>query len=90
MIGFWCKISIELIWVAKYEKMGENHHFRSLPKTCTGTEQSGTGTVWVMVDFGQPVPVQVRDVPVSVMLYFSVSPRIRILTITCPLLIRFE
>ena len=45
MIGFWCKISIELIWVAKYGKMGENHHFWSLPKTCTGTEQSGTGTV---------------------------------------------
>ena len=90
MIGYWYKISIELIWVAKYGKIGENHHFWSLPKTCTGTEQSGTGTVWVLVDFGQPVPVQVRAVPVSVMLCFSVSPRIRILTITCPLLIRFE
>ena len=56
MIGFWCKISIELIWVAKYGKMGENHHFWSLPNTCTGTEQSGTNTVWVLVDFGQPVP----------------------------------
>ena len=45
MIGFWCKISIELIWVAKYGKMGEKQHFWSFPKTCTGTEQSGTGTV---------------------------------------------
>ena len=54
MIGFWCKISIKLIWVAKYGKMGENHHFWSFPKTCTGTEQSGTGTVWVLVDFDQP------------------------------------
>ena len=57
MKGFWCKISIELIWVAKYEKMGENQHFWSFPKTCTDIEQSGTGTVWVLVDFGQPVPV---------------------------------
>ena len=43
MIGFWCKISIELIWVAKYGNMGENHHFWSLPNTCTGTGQSCTG-----------------------------------------------
>ena len=57
MIGFWCKRSIELIWVAKYGKMGENQHLWSFPKTCTGTEQSGTGTVWVLVDFGQPIPI---------------------------------
>ena len=69
MIGFWCKISIELIWVAKYGKMGENQHFWSFPKTCTGTEQSGTSTVWVMVDFAQPVPVQVRAVPVHLALF---------------------
>ena len=52
MIGFWCKISIELNWVEIYGKMGENHHFWSFPRTCTGTEQSSTSTVWVLVDFG--------------------------------------
>ena len=45
MIGFWCKISIELIWVAKHGKMGENHNFWSFPKTCTGTGKTCTGTV---------------------------------------------
>ena len=90
MIGFWCKISIELIWVAKYGKIGENHHFWSFAKTCTGTEQSGTGTVWVLVDFGQPVPVQVRAVPVQVVLCFFVPTVIRILTITYTFMIQFK
>ena len=53
----------------KYEKMGENNHFWSFPKTCTCTEQSGTGTVLILVNFGQPVPVQVRAVPVHLALY---------------------
>ena len=35
MIGFWCKISIELIWVIKHGKMGENHHLWSFLKTYT-------------------------------------------------------
>ena len=57
MIGFWCKISIEFIWVANYRKMGESHHFWSFPRSSTGTEQSGTGTILVLVDSGRLVPV---------------------------------
>ena len=52
MIGFWCKISIELIWVANYGKMGESHHFWSFPRSSTGTEESGTSTILVLVDSG--------------------------------------
>ena len=36
------------------------------------------------------VPVQVRAVPVQVMLCFSISTSFRILAITCSFLIRFE
>ena len=87
MIGFWCKTSIELIWVEKYEKMGESHQFWSFPKTCTGTEQIFTGTGWVLVVFGQPVPVQVRNrcgTPCSIL------TSVHILAITCSFLIRFK
>ena len=37
-----------------------------------------------------PVPVQVRVVPVQVALCFSILTSVRILTITCSFLIRFE
>ena len=40
--------------------------------------------------FRGPVPVQVRDVPVQVVFYFSISTSVRILAITCSFLIRFE
>ena len=32
MIGFWCKISIELIWVAKHGKMGGKPPFLVIPE----------------------------------------------------------
>ena len=47
MIGFWCKISIELIWVENYGKMGESHHFWLFPRSSTGTEQK-----WYRHHFG--------------------------------------
>ena len=37
MIGFWCKISIELNWVEKYGKMGEKYTFWTFYVTFTGT-----------------------------------------------------
>ena len=37
MIGFWCKISIELIWVSTYGQMEEKHTFWAFLETCTGT-----------------------------------------------------
>ena len=40
--------------------------------------------------FGGHVPVQVRAVPVQVVLCFSVLTSVRILTITCSFLILFE
>ena len=40
--------------------------------------------------FGGPVPIQVRAVPVQVMLCFSILTSVRILAITCSFLIRFE
>ena len=40
--------------------------------------------------FGGPVPVQVRAVPVQVVLCFSISTIVRILDITCSFIIRFE
>ena len=40
--------------------------------------------------FGGPVPVQVRAVPVQVVLCFSILTSVRILAITCYFLIRFE
>ena len=40
--------------------------------------------------FGGSVPVQVRAVPVQVVLCFSISTIVRILAITCSFLIRFE
>ena len=39
-----CILIIELIWVEKYGKMGENHHSGEISRGGTTTEQSGTGT----------------------------------------------
>ena len=39
---------IELIWVTKYGKMGENHIFWKFSRGGTGTKQSGTGTISVL------------------------------------------
>ena len=46
-----CILIIELIWVAKYGKMGENHHFWAFSGVGTGTKQYGTGTILVLVDW---------------------------------------
>ena len=45
-------------------KMRENTHSGQFLVTCTGTPLTCTGTVWVLVIFGQHAPVQVRHVPV--------------------------
>ena len=37
-----------------------------------------------------PIPVQVKAVPVQVVFCFSILTSVRILTITCSFLIRFE
>ena len=39
---------IELIWVIKYEKMGEKPPFWEISKGGTGTKQSGSGTISVL------------------------------------------
>ena len=82
MIGFWCKISIELIWVANYQKMGESHHFWSFPRSSTGTEQSGTATILVLVDW-----YRFRKIDTGT--HCSILTSVRILAITCSFLIRF-
>ena len=56
-----CVSSIELVWVEKYGKMGENHHFWAISRGGTGTKQSGTGTISVLstgigTEFSVPVP----------------------------------
>ena len=45
------------------EKWEKNIHSKHFSVTCTGT-------VWVLVVFGQPVSVQVRAVPVQVVFCF--------------------
>ena len=45
-------------------------------------------TFWAKIR--APVPVQVRVVPVQVVFCFSVLTNVRILTITCSFVIRFE
>ena len=86
MIGFWCKISIELIWVENYGKMGESHNFWSFPRSSTGTEQSGTGTILVLVDSDRLVPVPKNRYRYPLLCLTSVC----ILAITFSFLIRFE
>ena len=72
------------------EKWEKNTHSGHFSVTCTGTPLTCTGTVWVLVILGQPVPIQVRAVPVQAMLCFSISTGFRILAITCLFLIRVE
>ena len=43
-----CILIIELIWVEKYGKLGEKHHYGENSRGCTGTEQSGTGADCVL------------------------------------------
>ena len=80
-----CILIIELIWVAKYGKMGEKPPFWEILRGGTGTKQSGTNTISVLstgigTEFSIPVP--------NALFWTSV----RILAITCsfPFLIRFE
>ena len=64
-------------------KNGEFHHFWEISTTCTGTGA-------VQPSRTEPVPVQVRAVPVQVVLCFSILTSVRILAITFSFLIRFE
>ena len=55
-----CVLIIELVWVEKYGKRGENHHFWEISRGGTGTKQSGTGTISVLstgtgTEFSVPV-----------------------------------
>ena len=43
-----CILIIELIWVAKYGKIGEKPPFWEISRGGTGTKQSGTGTISVL------------------------------------------
>ena len=46
-----CVLSIELIWVEIYGKREEKHNFWAFSRVGTGTKQSGTGTISVMVNW---------------------------------------
>ena len=48
------------------------------------------GPIPVLPSRTEPIPVQVRAIPVQVVFYFSVSTSVRILIITYSFLIRFE
>ena len=81
-----CIWSIELIWVSTYGKMEEKHIlgiFRDLYRYTFGP-------VLVQLSRTEPVPVQVKVVPVQVVFCFSVLTSVCIFTITCSFLIRFE
>ena len=43
-----CVLSIELIWVEIYGKMGEKDHFWAFPRYGTGTKLCGTGTILIL------------------------------------------
>ena len=62
-----CIWSIELIGVETYGKMGEKHIIWAFRVTCTGT-------LYVLVIFGQCVPVHVRGVPVHPVLFSQFRP----------------
>ena len=62
---------------------GEFHHFREISATCTGTSV-------VQPSRTEPVPVQVRAVPVQVVFCFSVLTSVHNLAITWSFVIRFE
>ena len=46
-----CVLSIELVWVEIYGKMGEKPQFLGIFEGWTGTKQSGTGTISVLVNW---------------------------------------
>ena len=81
-------------------KNGEFHHFWVISATCTGTgvEQGRysppkPNLYWYRCGTAsrtEPVPVQVKAVPLQVVLCFSISTSVRILAITFSFLIRFE
>ena len=71
-----CILIIELIWVAKYGKMGEKHHYGENLRGGTGTEQSGTGTDCVL--------------STGTRTHCSVLTSVFIFAITWSFLIRFE
>ena len=81
-------------------KNGEFHHFWEISVTCTGTgaEQAQYSPLEPNLyryrcgtaSRTEPALVQVRAVPVQIVLYFSVLTSVRILAITCSFLIRFE
>ena len=77
-----CVLSIELVWVEKYGKMGEKPPFLGISRDGTGTKQSGTGTISVLstgtgTEFSVPVPNVLFWTSVSI-LAITWSFRIRI------------
>ena len=98
-----CVLSIELVWVEIYGKMGEKKttisgHFRGLvlvPNSGTGTKQCGTGTTCVLVNWyrygkvGTCTQCSVLDqsVPVPNVMFWT---SVSVLAITWSFLIRFE
>ena len=53
------------------EKWVKNTHSGHFSETCTGTFLACTGTISVLVIFGQLVPVHVRHVPVQLCSVFQ-------------------
>ena len=75
-----CILIIELIWVEKYGKMGENHHYGEISRGGTGTKQSGTGIDCVLsTGTGTGTGTQC-----------SILDSVRIMAITWSFMIRFE
>ena len=74
-----CIWSIEFIWIATYGKMEEKH---TLWANFGDLYRYTFGPVPVLPSRTEPVPEQVRAVPVQVVFCFSISTSVRILAIT--------